>query len=236
MNQELENLIALQRIDSKILDIEELAGDLPDRVKKSEDSLSSLDIELQDINQKLDDIDVANRKLKTDTEDGQLNLNKYKDQLFLVKSNKEYDALNKEIDHLKTLLSESEERYISFEEEKDKLLEMKKEKESSRSDLVENLEKIKSKLSSSLSDSESEMKELTDKRNALIGKVDNSYLDHYTVLKEGKGIGVAALNGNCCGSCYSMLPPQMVVEIKSNNIIHSCPSCSVYAYWEKEEE
>ena len=37
MNQELENLISLQTIDSQIFDIESLAGDLPQKVAKKEE-------------------------------------------------------------------------------------------------------------------------------------------------------------------------------------------------------
>jgi len=28
----------------------------------------------------------------------------------------------------------------------------------------------------------------------------------------------------------------MIIEIKSNNTIHSCPSCSVMAFWQEEME
>jgi len=236
MNQELENLIQLQSIDTKILDIQALAGDLPDRVKRNEDEIEKINSELSGINEKLETIEKDNRKLKSETEDGQVNLNKFKDQLFLVKSNKEYDALNNEIDHLKQLLSESEGKYISFEEEKERLLEIKKENESRISELNDTLEKEKLKLNKALDESKIEFEELSSSREGVIKKINSSYLDQYNTLKDVKGIGVAALNGNCCGSCYSMLPPQMVVEIKSNNIIHSCPSCSVYSYWEEEEE
>ena len=77
----------------------------------------------------LDELEKENRKLKSEIEDGEVNLAKYKEQLFLVNSNKEYDALNNEIDHLKKIISESEEKYILFEEEKETLLELKKSNE-----------------------------------------------------------------------------------------------------------
>ena len=236
MNQELENLIILQVIDSKILDIRSLAGDLPQRVKKNEEVIERLNNELYDANEKLEVLEKNNRKLKSETEDGQLNLNKYKDQLFLVKSNKEYDALNNEIDHLKKILSESEETYILFEQEKEKLLELKKENESEIITRNETLKKEKKKLIRALDESKFELEELNQNRGNIINKIDSSYLEQYDTLKDVQGIGIAPLNENCCGSCYSMLPPQMVVEIKSNNIIHSCPSCSVYSYWKQEQE
>jgi len=236
MNQELENLISLQSVDSKILDIESLAGDLPERVKKNENEIEKINFDISSINEKLETLEKDNRKLKSETEDGQINLNKYKDQLFLVKSNKEYDALNNEIDHLKKILSESEENYILFEEEKEKLLELKKDNESRLSDLSETLQKEKERLNRALDESKLELEQLNKNRKNIVTQINSSYLNQYDTLKNVKGVGVAALNGSCCGNCYSMLPPQMVVEIKSNNIIHSCPSCSVYSYWEKEEE
>ena len=236
MNQELENLISLQSIDSKILDIESLAGDLPQKVEKKEQAIKEMSDNLDAGSQRLEGIEKENRKLKSEIEDGEASLAKYKDQLFLVKSNKEYDALNNEIDHLKKTISESEEKYILLEEEKETLLKTKESDESEIATLNEILEKEKARLDGALNESKSELEELNINRKSIMNKIESSYLSQYNTLKEVKGVGVAPLNGDCCGSCYSMLPPQMVVEIKSNNIIHSCPSCSVYSYWEKEEE
>ena len=128
----------------------------------------------------------------------------------------------------------SEEKYILFEEEKETLLELKKSNESEITTLNEALEKERGKLDNALNESRADLEKLNTNRNIIENKINSSYLEQYNILKGVKGMGVAPLNGNCCGSCYSMLPPQMVVEIKSNNIIHSCPSCSVYAYWEEE--
>jgi len=234
MNQELENLISLQTIDSQILDIESLAGDLPQKVAKKESSIKKLNDDLDSSSQRLDELEKENRKLKSEIEDGEANLAKYKEQLFLVNSNKEYDALNNEIDHLKKIISESEEKFILFEEEKETLLELKKSNESEITALNEALEKEREKLDNALNESRADLEKLNTNRDIIENKINSSYLNQYNILKDVKGMGVAPLNGDCCGSCYSMLPPQMVVEIKSNNIIHSCPSCSVYAYWEEE--
>ena len=236
MNQELENLILLQQIDSKILDIESLAGDLPQKVDKKEQNLKDINNELDTSNNRIEEIEKENRKLKSEIEDSQSSLTKYKEQLFLVKSNKEYDALNNEIDHIKQAISESEENYILLEEEKETLIKSKESNESEVTTLNEILDKEKAKLESALSNSKVDLEELTTNRKSLEAKIASSYLNQYNTLKDVKGMGVAPLNGSCCGSCYSMLPPQMVVEIKSNNIIHSCPSCSVYSYWEEEQE
>ena len=236
MNQELENLISLQNIDSRISNIESSAGDLPQKVAKKEDSIQHIKDELDTSHQRLEELEKENRKLKSEIEDSESNLTKYKEQLFLVKSNKEYDALNNEIDHIKNIVSEYEEKYILFEDEKESLVKKNESNELEVVELEDGLEKEKGRLDRALNESKGELEELNRNRKIVEGKINSTYIGQYNTLKEVQGVGVASLNGDCCGSCYSMLPPQMVVEIKSNNIIHSCPSCSVYAYWEKEEE
>ena len=236
MNQELENLISLQNIDSRISKIESSAGDLPQKVAKKEDSIQHIKDELDTSHQRLEELEKENRKLKSEIEDSESNLTKYKEQLFLVKSNKEYDALNNEIDHIKNIVSEYEEKYLLFEDEKESLIKKNESNESEVVELKDGLEKEKGRLDRALNESKGELEELNRNRKIVEGKINSTYIGQYNTLKEVQGLGVASLNGDCCGSCYSMLPPQMVVEIKSNNIIHSCPSCSVYAYWEKEEE
>ena len=236
MNQELENLISLQNIDSRISNIESSAGDLPQKVAKKEDSIQHIKDELDTSHKRLEELEKENRKLKSEIEDSESNLAKYKEQLFLVKSNKEYDALNNEIDHIKNIVSEYEEKYILFEDEKESLIKKNESNESEVVELKDGLEKEKGRLDRALNESKGELEELNRNRKIVEGKINSTHIGQYNTLKGVQGVGVASLNGDCCGSCYSMLPPQMVVEIKSNDIIHSCPSCSVYAYWEKEEE
>ena len=47
-------------------------------------------VQREDIKERIEELEKENRKLSAQKEDGQTQLKKYKDQLFLVKSNKEY--------------------------------------------------------------------------------------------------------------------------------------------------
>ena len=87
MDQELKKMISLQDVDNQIYDIESLAGDLPNRVEKKENSLSHVQSQLEIINEELDKLEKENRKTAIDIEDSSVRLDKYKEQLFLVKTN-----------------------------------------------------------------------------------------------------------------------------------------------------
>ena len=128
MNQELKKLISLHGVDDQIHNIESLAGDLPNRVQKKESHLSDIQSALKSIDERIDTLEKDSRKISADIEGSQTKLNKYKDQLFLVKTNKEYDALNHEIDHLKGIVSDSEESLLSIETDIESEKESKKNK------------------------------------------------------------------------------------------------------------
>ena len=236
MDSQLKNLILLQNVDSKIIKINSIIGDLPQRIELKEKSINDLTLEVQHKNSRIEELEKEVRKLNADNQDSQTKLDKYKDQLFLVKSNKEYDALNEEIDYLKKNLSDSENQFIAMETEKEELIESKKVDETEINSLEEKLKKEKDMMDKATNESKIELESLGSEREEISKNISQNYLTHYNRLKNATGMGLAPLNDMCCGNCFSTLPPQMVIEIKSNKIIHSCPSCSVIPFWEENTE
>ena len=57
MNQELANLISLQKIDNEINEIKSLAGDLPKKVSIKEKKIEKLDSELSNLSTQFEDIE-----------------------------------------------------------------------------------------------------------------------------------------------------------------------------------
>ena len=97
MDLQLKHLIRLNNLDSKIIEITSMTGDLPDRVKLKEKAINDLSLAIQNKESRIEELEKEVRKLNVENGDSQVKLDKYKEQLFLVKSNKEYDALNEEI-------------------------------------------------------------------------------------------------------------------------------------------
>ena len=118
MNKTLESLVKLQNIDLRLIEIEELKGGLPETVQDQESELLLFDKQNNTNKERIKEIALDSRKIDGNIEDFTNKLAKYKEQLFLVKSNKEYDALTKEIDLMKEEVSNSENSLVSLEEEK----------------------------------------------------------------------------------------------------------------------
>ena len=212
MDIEIKKIIDLHKLDQQILEINENKGALPGIIKEQEEQIDSLEsqlkqsqIELKDITKKTDDFSSQssdfNRKIK-----------KYNDQIYSVKNNKEYEALLKEIDFLKS--------------EKDVIINNLSDLKSEKDKCSELIDDIKKKIE------DIEEKELEKNKNDLIKNIKNkSYLSSYN---EGtQNMQLSPLSRGACGSCFSTLPPQFVLNVKKMDKLYSCPSCGINLYWEE---
>ena len=98
----IEKIIELQKIDSQLQEIAELLGDLPVKVDKLKEEELSLTKSIDNGKNRLKELELNSSKLENQIKDINSKIEKHKDQLFLVTNNKQYDALQLEIDHLKT--------------------------------------------------------------------------------------------------------------------------------------
>ena len=237
MNQTLEQLIKLQEIDHRLMEIKEHMGDLPKTVEFQELEIATIQSKNEQKQSRINQIDKDIRHYESEIEDFSTKLKKYKEQLFLVKSNKEYDAISQEIDHMKTTISESETVQLQFEEEKVDLEETIKLNTNKIESTVESLSSNRIALQSAMAETTHEQEKLESSRNILFKDIEPTYLSQYETLRNAReGVGMASIIGSACGGCYSQLPPQTVIEIKENKKIITCPNCSVLQFWDGVEE
>ena len=236
MNQTLEQLIKLQEIDQRLLEIKEHMGDLPGTVGSQESEIVSLKEDNQQKQERVSEIEKSIRHHEAEIEDFTTKLKKYKEQLFLMKSNKEYDAISMEIDHMKTTISDSELVQITCEEEKLALEDSIKLNINKIENLDELLTDNRIELQTTVAETTQEQEKLETNRNTLFKNIDPSYVNQYEILFNARSVGMASIMGAACGGCYSQLPPQTVIEIKENKQIITCPNCSLFQYWDGAED
>ena len=99
MENKLKLLFALQQVDSSLDELQEMKGDLPRLVVDLENQIQTKKSLRQDLESTVKQSIV--KRDETDTEILSLKekIEKYKTQQFQVKTNKQYDALGREIDH-----------------------------------------------------------------------------------------------------------------------------------------
>ena len=235
MNDNLKQLIELQKIDSRLLSIEELRGDLPITVENLTQNLEKTKEAQKDIENRMEEIVSEIKKKTNEIEDLSVKLKKIQDQLYLVKSNKEYDALNFEIDHLKETISSAEDVILDLEEEKENSYEENKNFQTEIESATKTLDKKSTELKSTMSKTEKEEDKLNKTRLQVVDKIEVRFIDTYDRLRKTKnGLGIMSILSNACGACYTQLPRQTVIEVKDAVDIIPCPNCSTYLFFDEE--
>jgi len=229
----IERIVSLQKIDSQLQDIAELLGDLPRKVDVLNNEESALIKSIEDGKARIKELELEINKFDGQMTDIREKIDKHKDQLFLVTTNKQYDALQYEIDHLKTGLDDIEIKTLEYTEEKETLEERIKSEEENLETLSKDLIERREKLEVLMDESSEEKTKLEFQRDEKRKDIENTTLSRYDRIHAARnGISVIHVQGTACGGCGAFIPPQIISEVKAEKGSHTCDSCSRFLYWE----
>lgn len=229
----IHKLVELQTIDTKLKDINDLLGDLPSRVKELDQQEDTIKANLEKDQTRLKELEVKLHRAEVRITEINDKINKYKDQLFLVTNNKQYDALMHEIDHLKEERVSNESESLSFMEEKETLINSINEMAAELEILTQDLASRREKLESAISESADEKSNLEQNRAEQVSQIDAKFISEYDrVLEARDGLAVVNLSGGACGGCGAYIPAQIVTEIRGNIVMHRCDVCGRFLYSE----
>ena len=129
IEKKLDNLLKLQEIDSKIFELKQVRGALPDEIEDLEDVLVGYNKRLEKFNDDIENKTKDIEDLKNKTSEAKKLIKKYKDQQMNVRNNREYDAISKEVESqeldTKIFVKKSAENEENIEEIKVKIKETK---------------------------------------------------------------------------------------------------------------
>ena len=226
MENRLKHLYALQLVDLQLQEIHEMKGDLPKIVDELEEKVGALKAKSKELTAAIKQIKIDRDKADVDIVDLAEKVEKYKSQQLNVKSNKQYDALTKEIDA-------AEKKSSQLEKEMDlsegKLEVSKQDLETVAKQLEEvsqEYDERKKELREVNKEHEKEELHLQHQREKAVVRIDKSDLDRYERIKNAKsGVAVVPIKRNACGGCFSRVPPQKMLEIRQNSKLYTCEHC-----------
>lgn len=225
--QKLKALSQLQTIDSKIDEIRVLRGELPIEVKDLEDEIVGLSTRLRNLEKEKQDMQTLIRKHETNIAEAKGLIIKYNAQLLNVKNNREYDALNKEIEMQQLEIELSQKRMRETQSaisQKDTSVEDSKKKIASRE---KDLAVKQKELVAIVSDTEKEEKDLLQKSKNEAANIEARLITAYNRIRTTyrNGLAVVPIERDSCGGCFGKIPPQKQLEIRTRKKIILCEHC-----------
>ena len=236
MNEKLSLLIRLQECDSMLAGLSAKKNSLPEKLQK-------IDEEFQRFKESISQSAMRYEKLKTQREENELKVKKIseamarsKEKLLDVKTNKEYQAMLKEIETAETSLGELESQIIILMEEMDELSAQVKQDQETLKQAEKNYLDDEKIIEEKLSSVDAESDEWNRKRSALQKNIPEDLLALYEkIRKRNQGVGVIPVWKAVCSGCHMNIPPQLYNELQRSSDLLSCPSCHRIMYFQAQD-
>jgi len=236
LNEKLSLLIRLQECDSMLAGLSAKKNSLPEKLQK-------IDEEFQRFKESISQSAMRYEKLKTQREENELKVKKIseamarsKEKLLDVKTNKEYQAMLKEIETAETSLGELESQIIILMEEMDELSAQVKQDQETLKQAEKNYLDDEKIIEEKLSSVDAESDEWNRKRLALQKNIPEDLLALYEkIRKRNQGVGVIPVWKAVCSGCHMNIPPQLYNELQRSSDLLSCPSCHRIMYFQAQD-
>lgn len=227
IEEKLSSLVRLQKIDSKLDEIQVLKGELPMEVKDLEDEIEGLHARQTRIEEEINGIQEFIQQKEEGIKEAQALIKKYNKQSENVKNNREFEAINKEIE-MQQLEEKLCEKHIkdATEEIADKVRQLDAARKAVANKET-NLAGKKSELEKIISETEKEENHYNDAAGKARTQTEERLLSAYDRIRNNyrNGLAVVPIERDSCGGCFHAIPPQKQSEIKLRKKIMVCENC-----------
>ncbi len=234
MEDQIKMLVELQELDTEIYNKKRLLDAIPEKIKELDNSMEEKSANLKNLEEESKKLQLNRKEKETDLASKEETIKKYKTQLFQIKTNKEYTALEKEISSIKADNSVLEDEIIAFLEEIDEI----QKKASKEKEILEHekgkVRDEKKRMEDEKKINEAEFNDLNNKRKGFVEKLDRNILSKYErILHNRDGLAMVPVIGGTCGGCNMNLPPQVINEAKLRKELTFCGNCARILYIEE---
>ncbi|MDX1764121.1 MAG: C4-type zinc ribbon domain-containing protein [bacterium] len=235
VKEDLDGLIRLQEIDSRLDEIDWKRREVEQAIAQVRDPLTLLENERDALIEKVSTLRKEIQALELAVEENTGRISRSKEKLPLITTQKEYFALQKEIENMERQKQQDEELQLSK-------LELFEESQKAKDELVEKCIQEEADFIQNKADEEAEYTQFHEERERLLSQrevvaraVDPVCLSQYNRVmsrKEGPVV-VKIIDGNCQG-CHMTLPPQLYNNVRKGDTIISCSFCNRILYAEHQ--
>jgi predicted nucleic acid-binding Zn-ribbon protein len=237
LDEQMKWLVELQKADSRILQIERLRKELPIEIDQMSSRIQAEEQRVLETQERLEELKTLRHKKERDLEVASEHIKKSQSRLFEVKTNKEYQALLKEIDQAKEANSVLEEDTLRLMEEMDELSQKIVLMQEELNEITSKLSAERESTQNQLDGLEKESSDWQNQRKEATEKIDSCWMAHYDkIAKQNNGLAVVTVDGGTCQGCHLNIPPQLYNEILKSGPAAKCPFCLRFIYCESKLE
>jgi predicted nucleic acid-binding Zn-ribbon protein len=232
LHPDLQHLIHLQELDSAAERQRRRVADIPTLQAALDARLAERTAAVDSVKARIAACQAARRDIEKDLAVVQGRLSKYKNQLMEVKTNKEYQAMQKEMSVAEQEISDHETRMLERMEESDTLAAELKTAEAALKSEQGEIARERQALDAERESTAGALQQTTDERAKVAAQVSREALAIFDRIAHGrKGQAMAEARDGLCTVCHVRLRPQVFNEARRNESIIQCDSCTRILYF-----
>ncbi len=207
-------------------EIPQLMGSLEEAFRKEEEKVRTGHAEMERLQKE-------RRQQEKDLEEEIDRVKKAEARVFEIKTNKEYQAVQKEVENARKLNRQREEEILELleriEEVQKNLGKGEKDLEKSRKECQRQISDLQKKAASFEDELAGEIRQREEKHKEIPPNLLTKYL---LLLKKRQGLAVSRVVKGVCLACNMNLRPQLCIELQKKEDLILCPNCSRILFWE----
>jgi predicted nucleic acid-binding Zn-ribbon protein len=233
----LSNVLALQKVELHIFKAISGMSELPREIEEIDSIIQARKHSLEVADEEIAELNGRKEPLEVELKENQSILDAADARIKKIKTNKEFLALQREIDIAKKRKSDLEEQILQIMEK----IEARTKERDRISKTFENDRVVLDDKKEVLLSKQRELQAIIDKLkgqlDALRVKVDRALLSRYDRIKEKRNglVVVECMDGVCMG-CHIHIQPQLYNELVRGDKMISCPACQRILYINTSEE
>ena len=159
------------------------------------------------------------------------------EKLRQVKTNKEYQALQREVDDNRKRKETLENTFIQLLEDKESKEALVAQREVEFAQLSEKIRADQEEIHKKGQDDRELLDEYRQQREEIGKNLDPSlYRQFNEISNSSGGLAVVQVKEHLCRGCFMSIPPQLYIEVQRCNSLILCPQCNRILYYAEPEE
>jgi predicted nucleic acid-binding Zn-ribbon protein len=234
MADQIELLKQLQAVDTELYRLRREQREKPHELEQATAQVTSQKAQVTAASERLNALQLSQKEKEMELQSREEHIKKLQGQLFQVKTNKEYTAMQREIDTLKADKSLLEETILGTFDTIEQAMEARHQEQARLAEEQGRFRVARERIERDVAAIEEQMADAERRRKAVMSYVPEPALDFYEqVLKLREGLALVPLLNDACGGCHRRLPPQVVNQVYLKAALVSCENCNRILYFDE---
>lgn len=237
MLAQIEILASLQTVDREIKEQKDRKQEFLGELASKEKDIAAKKAEIAVLTAAFSDREkIRSEKDRLFQEEGKKAMDK-RMRMNRIKSAKELQALQREIELMRQMNGELEEELIRIMQEIDTVKGQMQAAESELAAMQEQWRAKQKELEERIHGIDTAVSEAASRRQSIAAQVNNDLISRYELIFSRRGgTAVVEVSAGICQGCFMNIPPQLWNEIIRNDKLHLCPSCQRILFARPTEE